>query len=90
MKLGIRYEFKEVVDNHFATLGKYCNWYSFSYQSDGPHYRLVFECPLEQKWTSFIAAYVRSIIESIGTTHIENESVNDNMIVFEVRNFDAK
>jgi hypothetical protein len=83
--LGKRYELKEIIGNHFIILEKYCGWYGFIYESKGPYHRLVFETTLGPRWTRFVFIYTKSILESLRSVHVEYESVDDNVVVFEVR-----
>ena len=85
--LGKRYELREIIDNHFVILEKYCGWYNFIYESENSHHRLVFEIRLGHKWTRFVFTYVKSVLESLRSLHMEYESINDNVIVFEVREY---
>ncbi len=80
--LGLRYELDNVINNYLITLGKYCGWYKFSPEITRNNYRLVFEIQLGSKWIKFAAAYVKNILESL-KIHIDNESINHNVIVFE-------
>jgi hypothetical protein len=88
MILGIKYGLKEVIENYLIVLGKYCGWYNFTYESNGPHYRLVFETQIGSNWTRFLAEYIRSLLESL-RVYIETNSINDNVIVFELRDYGA-
>jgi len=81
--LGLRYDLDQVISNYFETTGKYCRWYTFKHEVHHNHYRLVFETQLGPKWAKFVKTYVKSILESFVIT-IDDESVNDNIIVFEV------
>lgn len=80
--LGLRYELNEIIDNYFAMLGKYCGWYKFSSNINNARYRLVFETQLGLPWTKFLIAYIKNILESL-KIHIDNESLHDNVILFE-------
>jgi hypothetical protein len=82
MILGLGYELDNVINNYLVTLGKYCGWYKFNSEITRNHYRLVFEIKLGSKWAKFVTAYMRNILESL-KIHIDNESVNHNVIVFE-------
>lgn len=86
---GIRYELKEVIDNYFLLVGKHCGWYKFTYDAKSPYYRLVFETQSTQQWTKFLSAYVKFILESL-RVNIENHSLTDNVIVFEIRDYRAR
>jgi hypothetical protein len=80
--LGSRYEIDNIINNYLITLGKYCGWYKFSPEITRNHYRLVFEIQLGSKWVKFVTAYVKNILESL-KIHIDNESINHNVVVFE-------
>ncbi len=80
--LGLRYELNEIIDNYFVMLGKYCGWYKFSSTINNARYRLVFETQLGSSWTKFLVAYIKNILESL-KIHIDNESMHDNVILFE-------
>lgn len=80
--LGLRYELNEIIDNYFVMLGKYCGWYKFSSNINNARYRLIFETQLGSSWTKFLVAYIKNILESL-KIHIDNESMNDNVILFE-------
>ena len=77
-----KYDIDSVIDNYFMTLGKYCGWFQFQHKSDHGKYRLVFETRMSKKWTKFISIYLRSILESM-TIHIDEQSVEDDLIIFE-------
>jgi len=80
--LGFRYDLDNVINNYLVTLGKYCGWYKFIPEITRNHYRLVFEIQLGSKWTKFVVAYVKNILESL-MINIDDESINDKVIVFE-------
>lgn len=82
---GTPLRLEEVIDKYFAVLAKYCGWFKFSYASKEHDFRLVFETNGASKWTRFIAAYLKSILAELGIC-LEKESIDDNIIVFEVRN----
>ena len=80
--LGLRYELDNVINNYLVTLGKYCGWYKLNPEITHNNYRLVFEIQLGSKWTKFVAEYVKNILKSL-KIHIDNESINHNVVVFE-------
>lgn len=80
--LGLNYGLNNVISNYFEVLGKYCGWYKFASDVSNARYRLVFETYLGSNWTKFLTMYVKNILESL-KIHIENESVQDGVIVFE-------
>ena len=81
--LGLRYELDQVISNYFVTVGKYCGWYTFTHEIRHNHYRLVFETQLGSKWAKFVKLYVKFILESF-VLRIDDESMQDNVIVFEL------
>ena len=78
---GIHYGLKEIIENHFVMMGKYCGWYSFSNDVKNEKYRLVFETQLGAKWTKFLVVYIANILESLNI-HIDEKSVHRNVLVF--------
>lgn len=83
--LGLEYNLDHVVYSYFDVVGKYCDWYDFTYEIKRDKYRLVFNTQLSSKWTKFLLRYMRAILESL-KIHIDDESVNDGIIVFEFSN----
>jgi hypothetical protein len=72
-----------VITNYFSLLSKYCGWFTFTSERISEKYRLVFETPIGSKWPQFLFIYIKSILNSIEVS-IENESREDNVLVFEV------
>jgi len=77
-----KYDIDSVIENYFTTLGKYYGWFQFHHRSDHGKYRLVFETRTSKKWTKFLSIYIRSILESM-KIHIDEQSVEDDLIIFE-------
>jgi hypothetical protein len=76
------YDVDSVIENYFVMISKYCGLFQLKKQVQHNHYHLVFETKLGTKWEKFLSIFVRSILESIGI-HIDRESVNDGIIIFE-------
>lgn len=83
--LGLEYNLDHVVYSYFDVVGKYCGWYDFTYEIKRDKYRLIFNTQLNSKWTRFLLTYMRAILESL-KIHVDDESVNDSIIVFEFSN----
>ena len=81
-KLNLKYNIQNVVDEYFSMLGKYCGWFTFHFEINKNHYRLVFESDLGQDWMTFLTSYVREILKSL-KVHIELEQTDDSVLVFE-------
>lgn len=82
---GIKYDLEHIIENYFSILGKYCGWFEFSYKEQFGKYRLVFCAGKDPKWSMFIKAYVKNILNSLKITTI-NDSIHDGVIVFEFSN----
>lgn len=80
--LGLSFDLDNVINNYFEMVGKYCEWYKFSHQIKHNRYRLVFNTMLGSKWAIFLSIYAKSILVSL-KIHLDEESVNDGVIVFE-------
>lgn len=78
------YTIDNLITDYFMILSKYCGWYKFHHEKINNVYRLVFETPLGSKWTKFLASYVKAILLSF-RVHIDEESIEDNIIIFEFR-----
>lgn len=78
---GIKYELKEVIDNYFVLMGKYCGWYHLTHEIKDGRCRLVFETYFGSQWTRFLLEYVGAILYSLGV-YLESESISDNVIIF--------
>jgi len=83
--MGIEYKLDNVIEKYFVIFSKYCGWFKFTYDISRLHYRFVFETPLGEKWTKFLSLYVKNILDSL-KIRIDNESIHDNIILFEFRN----
>ena len=83
--IGIEYNLENIIEKYFVIFSKYCGWFKFTYDLSGSHYRFVFETPLGEKWTKFLSLYVKNVLDSL-KIHIDNESIHDNVILFEFRN----
>lgn len=79
---GWKYDIDSIIDNYFVTLAKYCSWFRFKHEVDRANYQLVFETNMGDKWIKFLSVYVRSILESL-KIHINDESIDDGVIIFE-------
>lgn len=82
--LGLQYGLNEVIQNHLFILGKYCGWFKILHESSNSDHRLIIETQHGNKWTQFIALYVKNLLESL-EVYKQNVVVNDNLIVFEFR-----
>jgi len=82
---GIEYKLDNVIEKYFVIFSKYCGWFKFTHEINKPHYRFVFETSLGEKWTKFLSLYVKNILDSL-KIHVDNESIHDNVIVFQFRN----
>jgi hypothetical protein len=80
--IGMQYDIEHVIHSYFVVLGKYCNWFEFSFKVSGSKYRLVFSTNSTQKWIQFLQLYIKSILESMKII-ITNESQHDGILVFE-------
>jgi hypothetical protein len=80
--LDLEYNTKNILNEYFTILGKYCGWFMFHYDVDENHYRLVFETELGQKWIEFLQLYIQKILQSLKVT-IENESIADSVLIVE-------
>ena len=81
--LGTQYDVDHVIHNYFTIVGKYCNWFEFSYKISHRKCRLVFCSDTNnQKWVLFLKLYIKSILESLQVVMV-SESQHDGIIVFE-------
>ncbi len=83
--IGVEYKLDDVIEKYFVIFSKYCGWFKFTYEINDSYYRFVFETPLGEKWTKFLSLYVRNILESL-KIHVDNESVHENVILFQFKN----
>lgn len=72
-----------IISDYFVVLSKYCGWFSFHNEKIGEKYRLVFESHFDSKWAQFLFHYVKSILVLV-KVFIEKESIDDNIVVFEI------
>ncbi len=80
--IGIPYDLEHVIENYFVILGKYCGWFEFSHKKQFGDYRFVFCTGKDQKWSTFVHAYVKNILNSLKITSM-NDSVQDGIVIFE-------
>jgi hypothetical protein len=80
--LGMKYDLEHVIENYFTILGKYCGWFEFSYKEQFRKYRLVFCIGKDPKWSMFVQAYVKNILDSLKIVPI-NDTIHDGIVVFE-------
>jgi len=83
--LGVEYNLQNVLDEYFSMLGKHCGWFTFHYDKDENHFRLVFETELGPEWLKFLQFYVRAILQSL-KINIDNESTTNSVMIFEITN----
>jgi len=79
---GWEYAIDSVIENYFMMLSKYCGMFKLKHSVHHAKYRLVFETKIGKKWERFLSTYVRSILDSM-KTHIDHESIDDGIIIFE-------
>lgn len=84
--IGAEYNLDSIIEKYFVTFSKYCGWFKFTYEPNDSYYRFVFETQLGKKWTKFLSLYIRNILESL-KIHVDNESVHDNVILFQFKNY---
>jgi hypothetical protein len=80
--IGIQYDLKHVIENYFVILGKYCGWFEFSHKERFGDYRLVFYVGKDPKWSVFVHAYVKDILNSLKVISM-NDSIQDGIVIFE-------
>ena len=80
--IGIRYDLEHVIENYFVILEKYCGWFEFSHKEQLGDYRLVFCTGNDPKWSVFVHAYVKNILNSLKITSV-NDSIQDGVVIFE-------
>jgi hypothetical protein len=80
--LNLEYNTENVLNEYFTILGKYCGWFTFHYDVDENHYRLVFEAELGHGWIEFLQFYVQKILQSLKVT-IDNESIAESVLIIE-------
>jgi hypothetical protein len=80
--LNLNYDLKNIIENHFLIMDKYCGWYNFHYDQKGNNYRLVFESDLGSDWKQFLRLYITSILHSLRISHIK-ETTEGSVLVFE-------
>lgn len=83
--LGIEYNLQNVLDEYFTIQGKYCDWFTFHYEKDENHFRLVFETDLGTEWLKFLRLYVHAILHSL-KINVDNDSTADSVMIFEITN----
>ena len=69
--LNLNYDLKNIIENHFIIMDKYCGWYNFHYDLKKDNYRLVFESDLGPDWLQFLKLYVTSILNSLRINDID-------------------
>lgn len=74
---------ENAIEEYFLVVSKYCGWYDFHHEKSDKKHRLVFDSNLGNSWNEFLLLYLRSILESLNITIIE-QSICDSIIVFEV------
>lgn len=84
--MGIEYNLENIIEKYFVIFSKYCGWFKFTHETSNLDYRFVFETPLGEKWTKFLALYVRNVLESL-KIHVENEAIHDNILLFRFKNY---
>jgi hypothetical protein len=80
--IGIQYDLEHVIENYFVILGKYCGWFEFSHKEQFGDHRLVFYVGKDTKWSAFVHAYVKNILNSLKITSM-NDSIQDGIVIFE-------
>src|SRR3972149_872336 len=63
--LNLNYDLKNIIENHFIIMDKYCGWYNFHYDIKGNNYRLVFESDLGPDWVQFLGFVLKLILNSL-------------------------
>ena len=79
--LNLNYDLKNIIENHFIIMDKYCGWYNFYYDLKGNNYRLVFEANLGPDWTQFLKLYLTSILNSLRISDIDVK-IEGSVLVF--------
>lgn len=67
-------------------LARHYNWFLYSFEKSEHQYRLVFDTCLEENWTKFVFNHVKTTLLA-AKAHIEKESINDNVVVFMIRDY---
>ena len=80
--LNLEYNTKNVLNEYFTILGKYCGWFTFHYDVEENHYRLVFKTELGHGWIEFLQFYIQEILQSLKVT-IDNESIAESVLIVE-------
>jgi hypothetical protein len=80
--LNLNYDLKNIIENHFLIMDKYCGWYNFHYDVRGDNYHLVFESDLGPDWIQFLRLYVTSILNSLRISNIAVK-IEGSVLVFE-------
>jgi hypothetical protein len=80
--LNLNYDLKNIIENHFLIMDKYCGWYNFHYDIKGDNCRLVFESDLGPDWIQFLRLYVTSILNSLRKSNIDVK-IEGSVLVFE-------
>ena len=82
--LNIEYNLRNVIDEYFFMLSSCCGWYTFHSEKNYDKYRLVFESKMGIKWIQFLSQYIKNILQSL-KVNIINESIDDSILVFELK-----
>jgi len=80
--LNLNYDLKNIIENHFLIMDKYCGWYTFHNDVEGNNYRLVFESDLGPDWIQFLRLYITSILHSLRINNIDVK-IEGSVLVFE-------
>ncbi len=75
------YTTENIVSEYFTMLAKHYGWFVYHFDKTDRKYRLVFDTYLGPKWAKFVFNYVKTILIS-AKIQIEQESVDDNVIIF--------
>ena len=86
--VNLNYDFKNIVENHFIIMDKYCGWYNFRYDVKEGNYRLVFESDLGPAWIQFLRLYITSILNSLRISNMDVK-IEGSVLVFEFSKNDA-
>lgn len=73
---------ENIVTEYFKMLATKYGWFGYRFDKNDRRYRIVFETNSGAKWTKIIYNHVKSVLVS-AKVHIEKESLEDNVIIFE-------